>query len=77
MSKSGTIQQVEAAIEAHLRARCAAKKKPVPATMPQVTRREKDDEQGFNWNATFTDANTKEEALWAIGQARVDGWRLA
>lgn len=76
MSKTGTIQDVEAAIAGHVLTRCAANKKSPPTTMPKVSRRSKNDDQGFNWRATFQGTNTKEEVLWAIGQARVDGWML-
>ncbi|HYC95614.1 MAG TPA: hypothetical protein VEB39_07950 [Sphingomicrobium sp.] len=76
MTKTGTIQDIEAAIANHFRARCPANKKTPPAAMPKVTRRATKDPQGFNWAATYPCVKTKEEALWAIGQARTDGWML-
>ncbi len=47
-----------------------------PATAPTATRRDSNDPQGFNWDASFKDPATKVQATRAIGGVRKAGWHL-
>lgn len=70
-----TIDALNEALEAYYQAACE-ESNVQPVAAPVATRRSSDDSQGFNWDGSFRDGSTKDQAMKAFASARAAGWRL-